>query len=57
MSKMENKWDYLSKYEKQKAYNDLNKLFQIRAQKQQINGFSIQERIEKIKRDFPKVRI
>ncbi|MFW9970137.1 MAG: hypothetical protein ACFFDF_08050 [Candidatus Odinarchaeota archaeon] len=57
MSKIENKWDYLSEYEKLKAYDDLNSLIRRKKQKEKLNEKSVEKRIEDIKRDFPGVRI
>ena len=46
-----------SEGEKEKAYQELSQLIRDRTQKKRNNKKTIEERIEKIKRDFPGGRI
>lgn len=53
MSEIEKKWDDFSQDEKKKAYKELDQLLRIQEQKKKAKDISIQERIKKIKIDFP----
>lgn len=57
MSKMENKWENLSDWQKQKAYEDLDRLIRVREQKKRVDETSIEKRIKDIKRKFIRGRI
>lgn len=49
MSKITNKWDYLSQKEKEKAYKELDGLFRSK----QLEDQNIEERIKEIKKLWP----
>ncbi|MFX0023749.1 MAG: hypothetical protein ACFE9S_15590 [Candidatus Hermodarchaeota archaeon] len=57
MSKIENKWDNLSEWEKQKVYDDLSRLIRIKQQKDRVNKIPVEKRITDIKRKFIRGRI
>ncbi len=52
MSKIENKWENLTQWEKQKAYEGLSSLIRISAQKRRVNKTSVEDRIKEIRRKF-----
>ena len=57
MSKIDRKWENMTEWEKQKAYEDLSRLIRVKEQKKQGNKISIEERIKEIKRKFIRGRI
>lgn len=53
MSKIENKWESMTEWERKKAYEDLCKLIRKRQQKDQPNKKTDEERIKDIKKTWP----
>ena len=53
MSKIENKWEYMTGGEKEKAYEGLCELIRKKQQKEQPNKKSIEKRIKDIRKKWP----
>jgi len=57
LSKIENKWENLTPWEKEKAYEKLSSLMRVRKQKIRVNETPIEDRIEDIKKTFIRGRV
>ena len=53
MSKIENKWENMTEWERKKAYEELSKLIQTKQESDQPNKKSIEERIKNIRKKWP----
>jgi len=53
MSKIENKWENTTEWERKKAFEELNELIRKKQQKDQPNKKSIEERIKDIRKKWP----
>lgn len=53
MSKIENKRENMTEWERKKAYEELNELIRKKQQKDQSNKKSIDERIKNIRKTWP----
>jgi len=57
MSKVNNEWDNLSDWEKQKAIEEVNRLIRIKIQKKRVNKTPVDERKKDIERKWGRVWI
>ena len=57
MSKINNRWDNLSDWEKQKAIEEVNRLIRIKIQKKRVNKTPVEERKKDIERKWGRVWI